>query len=460
MTSNATWTPQDLYFQTLRTLPREHGYEPLHVEGALPDDLQGSLYRAGPAVFESFGKPYLHPFEADGGVTSVRLRGREAEGASRVVQSAGLLEEKQAGKTLYGSNASWFSRVHKSFTQQQKNTANTSVMHWQGRIFALMEGAGPTEMHPDTLDTLGATNLDGLIPGAFSAHPHKDVGRGVLYNFGLRYGKETLVDLFAFPDDGEAQRLTTFAIPYQTMVHDFALAGRYAVFTVSPAKLVLWRALFQVGSFADFFRWDASDAAHIFVVDLDNPTLSPVRIETDAHWVWHFGNSFVDGSDIVLDACWYPNLDSLSAIGGADDVTPATLQRGRIDLQQKRLQYELVVDGSSEFPVTNDRTKCAPHQHTWVLRDGGPARVDHATGHIDAHPLPSSQIASEPIFVAKADSTDEVDGYVLSLTYDAATDRSFLLVLDAARMSDEPLARVWFDHPVPLTFHGTWVDGA
>ncbi len=65
----------------LRSL--SHGFEPLRLEGQLPDDLRGTLYRAGPGLFERFGTKLAHPFEADGAVTAVRLGPSGALGASR-----------------------------------------------------------------------------------------------------------------------------------------------------------------------------------------------------------------------------------------------------------------------------------------------------------------------------------------------------------------------------------------
>ena len=43
-----------------RDLSREHGFEPLKVEGRLPDDLAGTLYRNGPGAFGAFGRRYHH----------------------------------------------------------------------------------------------------------------------------------------------------------------------------------------------------------------------------------------------------------------------------------------------------------------------------------------------------------------------------------------------------------------
>ena len=149
-----------------RDLPREHGFEPLRVEGVLPADLAGTLYRNGPGQFGQFGGRYAHPFEADGAGTAIRIAGGKAQGASRVHASAGLLEERAAGRLLHGTTASWPRRVSDALRGRVKNTANTSVMVWQGRVLALMEAAKPTEIDPGDLTTIGETDL-GVIRSAF-----------------------------------------------------------------------------------------------------------------------------------------------------------------------------------------------------------------------------------------------------------------------------------------------------
>src|SRR5688572_12418416 len=133
-----------------RSLTREHGFEPLQVEGELPADLQGTLVRNGPGLFEQFGIRYTHPFEADGAVSAIRLDGRGgALGAVKITQGRELAEERAAGRLLYGQAAPWHRRVRNTLRGKYKNTANTSVMMWQGRLFALMEGAKPTEIAVD-----------------------------------------------------------------------------------------------------------------------------------------------------------------------------------------------------------------------------------------------------------------------------------------------------------------------
>src|SRR5262245_64066194 len=92
-------------FGLFRDVPREHGFEPLRVEGTLPRELAGTLYRTGPGLFGSFGRSYDHLFESDGAVSGVRFADGRAAGALRVVQSAGLAEERAAGRSVYGCGA-------------------------------------------------------------------------------------------------------------------------------------------------------------------------------------------------------------------------------------------------------------------------------------------------------------------------------------------------------------------
>jgi all-trans-8'-apo-beta-carotenal 15,15'-oxygenase len=37
-------------------------------------------------------------------------------------------------------------------------------------------------------------------------------------------------------------------------------------------------------------------------------------------------------------------------------------------------------------------------------------------------------------------------------------DRAFVAVYDAARIPDGPVAKIWLDHHVPITFHGSFVS--
>ena len=65
---------------------------------------------------------------------------------------------------------------------------------------------------------------------------------------------------------------------------------------------------------------------------------------------------------------------------------------------------------------------------------------------------------SEPVVVPRPGSDAPDDGWVLDLVYDAERERSFVAVLDGQSPQSGPLARIWFDQPIPYTFHGNFVS--
>ena len=243
-----------------KDLGRQHGFEPLPVEGTLPASLRGTLYRNGPALFGQFGKRYSHPFEGDGGTTAIRIEGGKATGASVVHATRGLVEERAAGKLLYGLSVPWARRIANTVRGRSKNTANTNVVSWQGRLFALMEAGVPTELDPQTLATIGPTDL-GVVEGMFSAHPHRVAGRNASYNFGLEYGRKTKLHLYELPDAGSARHLGAIELLGPPMLHDFIATETHLVFFVSPVRVHVPRMLLSLGDFKQLFQWQPQHAA-------------------------------------------------------------------------------------------------------------------------------------------------------------------------------------------------------
>jgi carotenoid cleavage dioxygenase len=64
------------------------------------------------------------------------------------------------------------------------------------------------------------------------------------------------------------------------------------------------------------------------------------------------------------------------------------------------------------------------------------------------------------VFVPRSDDAAEDAGWVMSLVYDAGTDRSDLVILDAQDFAGEPVATVHLPQRVPFGFHGNWIADA
>jgi len=445
-----------------RNLPVEHAFVPLRVEGRLPPDLRGTLLRNGPGLFELFGTRVAHSFEADGAITGIRLEEGRTLGACRVTASAGLEAERAAGRMLYGSSVAWPRRVRNNLRGKLKNTANTSVMTWQGRVLALMEAARPTELSvDDDIRTVGETDL-GAIGQAFSAHPHRVAARGATYNFGVRFGPRPAIELYELPDAGPARRLGEVRLDFNPMLHDFIATQHHLVFFVSPVALRVGRMLLGLSDFSHMWEWQPRRGTEVIAVPIDAPA-EAVRFTVDAFYQWHFANAWSRSPrQVVIDYVRYRDFQSFGSLEsgrGIDEYLDGHLHRAAIDLDARRLQSDRLWDRPCEFPRIHPAREGTSPGATWLAADRlqSIARVG-ADGRADSFDFGPGQVVSEPVFVPRrGDIVDDADGWVTTLVYDGANDGSHLAILDGKRLADGPLARCWFDHFVPMTFHGTWV---
>lgn len=433
-----------------KDLGREHGFEPLTVEGKLPPALRGTLYRNGPGQFGQFGQRYTHPFEGDGATTAIRIDGGKATGASKIHTTAGLVEERAAGKLLYGLSLPWPRRFANGVRGKSKNTANTNIVSWQGRLFALMEAGVPTELDPETLATIGHTDLD-VVTGFFSAHPHRVESRKALYNFGLEYGRKTKLHLYELPDEGAAKRLGAIELAGPPMLHDFVATDTHLIFFISPVRVNVPRMLLAIGSFDQLFRWQPQHGVEVICVPIDRPG-EPVRFAVEAFYQWHFANAFTRNDSLVIDYVRYPDFATFSQFG--DQLTGSKpiddngrFHRATIDLTARTLRSEQLSDRASEFPTVRPGEEGREHAVTYATFDQLCAigSID-ARGTIVSHSLPADERVTEPLYA---------DGHLLALCH--THDRAYVAVYDATRIPDGPVARIWLDHHVPITFHGTYV---
>jgi all-trans-8'-apo-beta-carotenal 15,15'-oxygenase len=420
-------------------------------------------------LFGSFGRRYDHLFEGDGAVTSVRFAGGRAEGAHRVVQSAGLVEERAAKRPLYGSAAPRLRRIANAFRQRAKNVANTNLLAWQDRLFGLVESSRPTELAPDTLGTLGETDLGGVVLETFTAHPHLVAARRATYGFGVRFGRTPVLALYELPARGPARRIGEVALEANTVVHDFIATDRHLVFVIGPARLRALRVLLGETAADRFFSWEPERGSEIVVVPIDAPG-EIVRFRTDPFFVWHFANAFERDGAIAADFVRHPDLRAMGTMreeavrGGAIvDMDGGDLCRARIDTRRESIQIERVWSEPCEFPTVDVRGAGSPRRYAWVAttekRPRSVARIDFERGEAAVWTPSPGQHVSEPIFAPRPGGEGECDGWTLVLVYDERVHASHVAVLDAARPEQGPLATAHLDHHVPLTLHGTWVAG-
>ncbi len=457
-------TPSPLTPSTLllRSVAREHGFEPLRVEGTVPAGLAGTLYRVGPGALETFGVPHSHLFEADGAVTAIRIGPDGAAGAIRLVESEGRREERRAGKPLYGFHAPYLTRMRRTLGGKYKNLANTAPMLFQGRLLAMCEAFRPMELDPETLETIGETTLEGAVRGAFSAHPHRVAERAATYNFGVRYGRTTFLDCYELPDVGAARRLASIPLPRPVMLHDFAATRKHLLFFVSPFEVDVKRALLGLGPFGKMFVYRPEHGTEVIVVPIDDPGRIR-RFRTDAFFQWHFANAYEDDAGLVVDFVRYPDTWTFDHIG-EDVALGGELVRVRVDPGAGPLRTERAIGGCFEFPSVDVRFAGEASRFVYTTTEAadhrGVARHDMVTGTTDAFHDGVETWYAEPVFAPDPARGREGGGWLLSLVLDARRGTSHLAVFDAEAPSRGPLAKLAFDEALPITFHGTFRPAA
>jgi all-trans-8'-apo-beta-carotenal 15,15'-oxygenase len=459
----------------LRDLPREHGFEPLRIEGTLPPELEGTLYRTGPSLYSSFGKPYGHLFDGDGAVTAVRFANGRASGAAKLVRSEGLVNERRAGRQLYGGYGTQVPGLKRflplPLKSKLKNAANTSILMWSGRLFALHEASLPTEISQSDLATLGENDL-GMIVQSFSAHPHAVASRRAIYNFGLRYGRKTILDIYQLDDSGHGRKLVEIPLARTTFIHDFIATEKHLVFFSPPIHFNPLRLLFGLDTLHSAMSWKPELGTEIIVVPIEDPQRWKT-FTVDPFYQWHFLNAYERDNEIVIDVVRFPDFDSNNWFGALVQPRPSSYVAGEL--------WRVTLDPSAgtatsephwahpcEFPRVAPAVEATRHTIGWLAAyscsDGkrvdrlpdAIAKVDVETGRESVWSSDGG-VVSEPIFVPKPGSGTaraEDDGWVLALSYDPVHDASNITVLDARDPSAGPVARAWFDHHLPPTFHG------
>jgi carotenoid cleavage dioxygenase len=418
----------------------------LPVTGAIPKGLDGRFLRNG--ANPAHGTT-VHWFAGDGMVHGIRLRDGKAEWyRNRWVRT----------KALAGAD-----RLH-AMTGTMDLTvglANTHVIAYAGRIFALEEASLPNELTPD-LDTIGPCDFGGKLATPFTAHPHICAATGEMHFFGYELIKPPYITYHVADAAGKLVHSQPIDVPGPTMVHDFALSRNYAIFLDLPVTFSLDMAM----SGGMPFAWDESYGARIGLLHRSCHGEAPVWFDIDPCYVFHIMNAWDDGANTVwLDAGRHASMWK----GSPDNFEPCYMWRWKFDLTTGRVTEEQLDDVSHAFPRVDDRKVGLQNRYGWAVapRDGVGvdrfqaasviAKYDLACGRIERHDLGEHAMFGEPVFVPASDSAAEDEGYVMMFVYDKALDSSSFVILDAMDTKAAPVARVPLPQRVPHGFHGSWI---
>lgn len=458
---DVSWTSDDPHLSgNFLPVQREVDVRNLRVvSGRIPDDLRGVYMRNGPnPEFKPLG--YAYPLDGDGMIHAVYLEDGKARYRNRFVKTQSLTVERRAGHAVFGSFTHPVPVDPAVFAPGEvpsplKNGAFVNIIRHGGQLIALNEATTCYQMSME-LDTLGQWTAGGTEPIRMGAHNRLHPRTGDLY--ALEYSWRTpTVKFHRIDPAGRLVSTRSIDLPMPTMIHDFILTERYVVLIAGPAVFDVQAA--KAGQ--SMLQWRPDLGMRIALLPLDGGT--PIWIEGDPFFVFHFGNGFERGGQIVVD---YVHHESFALVHG----TNATLRRMTIDLAKRSFKSHQLSDEATEFPRVNHLREALATRYVYaptltpLLKEPNPpsavfntvVKFDTETGQSTRHDL-GNQIVGEAAFVPKPGARSEDDGYLASFTYDPVRQASNLVLLDARRIAEAPVAVIEMPQRVPQGLHGNWI---
>ena len=457
----------------------------LEVEGAVPGWLSGTLLRNGPARFRLEDRTLNHWFDGLAMLHKFDIAEGRVGYANRFLDTPAF-QAARAGKMKYGEFAtdpcrSLFRRMAQIFTGRPPGAnANVSIGRIAGEWVAQTETPLPVAFDQNTLETVGILRYSDRLKGQLTtAHPHYDRDTGEAFNYLLSFGRKTTCSVYALPDGSRERRLIgSYATDRPSYMHSFGLSRKYAILMEFPLVVNPLSMLVSGKPFIANYAWEPRRGTRFSLVDRQTGEVS--HAHTDEAWFgFHHVNAVDRDGQVDLDIIVYPDadvvqyfyLDSLLGRPNRKSYPENELRRFTIDVSTGTVRSRKLAEGTAELPrIHYARCNSRPYRYVYAsgIRRRGQGQDESAfLNTVVKFDLKGDtrewredgQYPGEPVFVARpgipTEARPEDDGILLTVVLDAAANSSYLLLLDAADLSEIGRARI--PQHVPFGFHGTYV---
>ncbi|GKY97866.1 hypothetical protein MPSEU_000744600 [Mayamaea pseudoterrestris] len=272
--------------------------------GSIPSDLQGTYYRAGPAMFSAGSivppKTFIvqpkqppvpdgadpdrmvqHPFDGDGAVIGVTFSTKNetldnehnvaptCTARYRFVRTTAFTNERKKGAKLYDGMEStramsvfagnglgndypiplFTHHLQAGLNKFRKNTSNLRTIYWGKRLMTLWESGLPYKLDARALQTEGKSQLGGAILKETNPFGGKMVvsgDRALFHAVEQDFLGNSKLTLYEFNQSFRLVDRQTVDLPGYALISDFAATANYAAF-IAPAVTVKRGSLLDIG---------------------------------------------------------------------------------------------------------------------------------------------------------------------------------------------------------------------
>ena len=418
----------------------------LEVKGEVPKEING-LYirngmnpRSGFSDHWFFGNGMLHGFNFEDGKVSYKNRYVRTPYYEKDLDIIG------------------------SFGDLSASPANTHIIKHADKFLALEEAHLPWEVD-ENLETKGAYDFSGKLKGAMTAHPRICPKTGELLFFSYSVMSEPYLTYYRVNPAGTLVQIEPIELPRAVMMHDWNVTENHVVFMDLPIISDMNLAV-ETGS---PFGFKPEFGARLGVMPREGSNSDVRWFDIDPCYVFHPLNSYEEGNKIILHVC----RQQEAMVGGFQDIyggetTVARLWKWTIDLELGSVKEEQIDDAPCDFPRIDDRRIGFKNDYgyfTTLETDVKSLTIGRHLLKYDlvnnkrlTHDLGENVTGGEALFVPRTANSSEDDGWVISLAYEAETDRSKLLIINSQDFESAPVAEIYAPQRVPNGAHGSWVS--
>ena len=445
-----------------------YGPTRLTLRGRWPDELQGVLYRNGPARFARGDTRYAHWFDGDGMVHAYRFVNGSIEHQARMVATERSVAEERAGRFLWNGFGTRFADARPTRSPENMNVANISVLPMGDEVLALWEAGAAWRLDGTSLATLGRRNWsDATTAAPFGAHPRVDPD-GRIWNIGYLAGSGKLL-IYDIAASGNLQRHAMIETANADMVHDFAVTEHYLVLLLTPLEFRRDDTL----AFADALHWQPGKPNQLVLVDKHSLRVAR-RFDAPPGFFFHLGNAFEDGGSLRLQVMNGPPYDMLmravrqATAGHAIAPLQSTIASELVvDLANGRVRVHDLPLRDSDFPAWDlHRTGRATDQLVSLGASDALGKevfgfdtvqvFDRRDERVRRFSYDDHSLAEEHLFIARPNAASG-EGWILGSRYDWSASVTKLALFDARRVEHGPIAEAELPYGLPLGLHGRFV---
>jgi len=442
---------------------------------SLPDDLVGTYYRSGPAMFTAGSIPPQ-------GYSAVNPKEKPVADDDVAVNNPG----NDYPLPMYRHH------LQPGLNKKRRNTSNTRSVFWGKRLLTMWEGGLPHKIDALSLSTTGKSQLGGVLPedAPFSGKAAYDANLDrMLFYSNVQDSGSSELRVFEFDNKfklvGNKDEQQSHKLEGLALLNDFAVTKNYSIFVKPPVETNMFPFMMSKDP-SKSAKLDQNGQSSLYIVPrtgVGSPLKSvPIPVDNEASDVdLHFCNAYEEGKFIVFDAIrsnvsekrksfsvwpWASSLGDYS-----NCVSKKSLWRYRYNLTTDTVEKELLCDTDCNFGVINPEYSAKKHRYIYANVGGlgkdvappqGIAKLDCESKTIEQWIPEPHEFSGEPMFARKnnVEGTDvnEDEGYILSILFNGKKNESEMIVLNAQDVKSGPIARIPLGIGIPHGLFGCFVS--